>query len=527
MSNLDSIRQKARGKILPDIPYLAVGYGTCGIGNGAEELFAVFHEGIQTNGKKPILLKKTGCFGYCSAEPLVNVYIPGKPLLILHEVNKKEASKILKALQERDEGYLRRRALCKIEEWDFVTSKITFGTGYSGLPYWKDVPFFKGQEKVVLRDAGLIDPTSIEEYLAVGGYSALEKALFQLTPTAIIQEIKDAGLRGRGGAGFPTGKKWELMRQEDSPEKYMVCNADEGDPGAYMNRNEIESDPHALIEGLLIGAYAMGANKGFIYVRAEYPLAVERLKNALEQAKSYNLIGKDILGTGFNFDLEIVEGAGAFVCGEETALIASAEGKAGRPVPRPPFPAQKGYKGYPTTINNVETLCNVPAIIAKGSDWFSSIGTAGSTGTKVFSLVGKVKNTGLVELPLGTPLEQIVYTMGEGAGKKKKIRAVQTGGPSGGCIPANLFNSSVDYESLNSLGAIMGSGGMVVLDSDNCMVDTARYFVEFTTSESCGKCTPCREGLTQAYEILSRISRGEGKEEDLTTLEELAKVIKD
>jgi len=526
-SPLEAVRAEARKKIRPDMAYIAIGYGTCGIGNGAEELFAIIEQAIRTNGSKPVRLKKTGCFGYCSAEPLVNVYLPGKPLLVLHKVEKKEAVKILKAVQHGDEGFLRRRALCKIEEWDFLTSKIQFGTGFPGVPRWNEVPFFKGQQKLVLRDAGLIDPTDIEEYLAVGGYSSLEKALLQLTPARIIQEIKDSGLRGRGGAGFPTGKKWELMRQETSPEKYMVCNADEGDPGAYMNRNEIESDPHALIEGMTIAAYAMGAHQGFFYVRAEYPLAVERLKTALEQARKYKVLGPNILDSGFGFDIELVEGAGAFVCGEETALIASAEGKAGRPVPRPPFPAQKGYNGKPTTINNVETLCNVPAIISKGADWFSSIGTAGSPGTKVFSLVGKVKNTGLVELPLGTPLEQIVYTMGEGAGKKKKIRAVQTGGPSGGCIPATLFNATVDYESLNSLGAIMGSGGMVVLDSDNCMVDTARYFVEFTTSESCGKCTPCREGLSQALEILTRITRGEGTEEDLVKLEELAKVIKD
>nr|MBP7495137.1 NAD(P)-binding protein [Spirochaetales bacterium] len=524
--SLDDIRSQAHKKILPDQPYIAIGFGTCGIGNGADELYAQFEKELKTR-TNMIILKKTGCFGYCSAEPLVNIYIPGKPLLVLSKVEKREIPQILRAMEDPQSTYLKRRSLFKIEDWDFLTSKASFGTGYPGVPRWNEISFFKGQQKVVLRDAGIINPTDIEEYIAVGGYSALEKALFQMTPLGIIQEIKDAGLRGRGGAGFPTGKKWELMRQEQSPQKYMICNADEGDPGAYMNRNEIESDPHALIEGMSIAAFAMGAHQGFIYVRAEYPLAIERLEQALEQARTYGILGPNIIGSGYSFDIELIKGAGAFVCGEETALIASAEGKSGRPVPRPPFPAQKGYNGYPTTINNVETLFNVPAIIAKGSDWYSGIGTSGNTGTKVFSLVGKVKNTGLVELPLGTPLEQIVYTMGEGAGKKKKIRAIQTGGPSGGCIPSTLFNATVDYESLTSLGAIMGSGGMVVLDSDNCMVDTARYFVEFTASESCGKCTPCREGLSQAQEILGRISRGEGTEADLEKLEELARVIKD
>ena len=524
--SLTALKEAALKELFPAKALISVGYGTCGLGNGAGEVYSRFAKEIAAR-KADVVLKKTGCFGFCSAEPFVNVYRPGKPLLLLSKVQAREVPKITEALKDGDLRVLERRALCKIEDWDFRLSKVVFGRDFPSVPNWNEVPFFKGQEKIILRDSGLIDPENLAEYVAVGGYGALAKALGEMTPRSVIQEIKESGLRGRGGAGFPTGKKWELMLHSAGDEKFLVCNADEGDPGAYMNRNEIESDPQMLLEGMMIGAYAMGASRGFVYIRAEYPLAVERLGKAIEAARDYGLLGESILGSGFGFDVELVEGAGAFVCGEETALIASAEGRAGRPVPRPPFPAQKGFLGKPTTINNVETLCNVPVIIAKGADWFASTGTATSPGTKVFSLVGKVKNTGLVELPLGTPLEDIVYHMGEGAGKKKKIRAVQTGGPSGGCIPAEFFSTPVDYESLTALGAIMGSGGMVVLDQDNCLVDTARYFTEFTSSESCGKCTPCREGLAQALGLLTKFTHGEGSDEDLDKLEALAKVIKD
>ncbi len=525
-ASLAALRERAAEKILPGIPMISVGYGTCGIGNGADRIYARFAADIARR-KADIRLKKTGCFGFCAREPLVTVHRPGAPALVLGDLQEKEIGGIVSALLSDKPSPLARRALCKIEEWDFRTARVEYGKGYPSVPRWNEIPFFKGQEKIVLRDSGLIDPEDIEEYIAVGGYSALARALGDMTPKGIIQEIKNSGLRGRGGAGFPTGKKWELMARAAGDIKYMICNADEGDPGAYMNRNEIESDPHMLIEGMAIGAYAMNVRQGFMYVRAEYPLAVERLEKALTQARARGLLGAGILGTSFDFDIQIVQGAGAFVCGEETALIASAEGRAGRPVPRPPFPSERGYLGKPTTINNVETLCNVPVIIAKGASWFAGTGTEKSPGTKVFSLVGKVRNTGLVELPLGTPLENIIYHMGGGAGKKKRIRAVQTGGPSGGCIPAELFGTPVDYESLASLGAIMGSGGMVVLDQDNCMVDTARYFVEFTASESCGKCTPCREGLSQSLAILSRFCRGEGAETDLDTLQGLAEVVQD
>ena len=334
--------------------------------------------------------------------------------------------------------------------------------------------FFKGQKKIVLREAGLINPENIEEYFAVGGYSSLMKVLTEMTADAELEEVKKSKLRGRGGAGFPTAIKWEMMKKVETDKKYIICNADEGDPGAYMNRNEIESDPHSLIEGMLIGAYVMGASEGIMYVRAEYPLAVERFKKAVAAAKEFGILGEHIFGTPFSFDLSHVEGAGAFVCGEETALIVSIEGKAGRPIPRPPYPAQKGLWGKPTNINNVETWFNIPVIITIGGNEFAKFGTQNSTGTKVFSLVGKIKNTGLVDLPLGTPLQNIIYQMGEGTGNKKRIRAVQTGGPSGGCIPVEYFNTPVDYESLTKLGTIMGSGGMVVMDQDNCMVDVAR-----------------------------------------------------
>ena len=524
LTALNALQKKALKKLLPDTPMVAVGTGTCGVGNGADELYIALGKAIKAK-KADIKLNAVGCFGFCAEEPLVNVYMPGWPLVMLHKVTVKDAPSIIDSILK---GVMPlKKALCKIEQWDFLTSKIEYGKGLAQIPNWDEIPFFKGQKKMVLRDSGLINPEEIDEYIAVGGYQALFKSLKDMNPDTVLEEMKKSKLRGRGGAGFPVGKKWELMKNVQADQKYIICNADEGDPGAYMNRNEIESDPHALIEGMMIGAYVMGASKGVVYIRAEYPLAVERLKKAISQAKELGIMGANIFGSNFSFELEYVEGAGAFVCGEETALMASIEGKAGRSMPRPPFPAQKGLWGKPTNINNVESWVNVPLIINRGGDFFAQTGTANSSGTKVFSLVGKIRNTGLVELPLGTPLENIIYEMGEGAGKNKQIRAVQTGGPSGGCIPVEHFNTPVDYESLNSLGAIMGSGGMVVMDQDNCMVDVARYFVEFTASESCGKCTACREGLSQSLEILNRITKGTANIADLDTLEKLAYVIKD
>ncbi len=528
LRDLETIRQAAMTAVVPRKPMISVGLGTCGIGNDADKVFAVFGDLIKKS-KSPVALKRTGCFGFCAEEPLVMLYVPGKPILLFSKFTVKHCAELLKAATDpKAAEKLSKQARAKIETWDFVTSKVTFGSAYPDTPSWNEIPFFKGQQKIVLRDCGLIDPESIEDYIAIGGYAPFAKAVMHMTPTEVIGTIKSSKLRGRGGAGFPTGRKWEMMQAQTSPGKFIICNADEGDPGAYMNRNEIESDPHMLIEGMAIGAYAMGAPSGIVYIRAEYPLAVERLKKAIQAARSHGLLGKNILGSGFSFDIEIIQGAGAFVCGEETALIASAESKAGRPLPRPPYPAERGFNSSPTNINNVETLCNVPAILSAGSEWFTGIGTAQSAGTKVFSLVGKVKNTGLVELPLGTPIETIVYGMGEGTGSiNKKIKAVQTGGPSGGCIPVEHFKTPVDYDSLAALGAIMGSGGMVVMDQDNCMVDVARYFVGFTAAESCGKCTPCREGLSQSLRILSAISKGEATEKDITELEALAHVIRD
>ncbi|MFZ2635005.1 MAG: FAD-dependent oxidoreductase [Rectinemataceae bacterium] len=535
--DLGKMRNEGIARIKDSAPWISVGLGTCGIGNGADQVYEKLHEAAgktitQVNdGKVAPRVRRVGCFGFCAAEPLVMAYRPGKPLLLFTDVKPARAASLVQGLVD-DEAFAKiaRQAEAKIEAWDFRTSSVEFGHDFGFLPTWKELPFFRGQEKIVMRECGMIDPESIAEYLGAGGYSGLMKALTTMTPDSVIEEVKKSGLRGRGGAGFPTWRKWRIMRDNAlaSPgDAYAICNADEGDPGAYMNRNEIESDPYMLLEGMTIGAYAMGAGKGVVYVRAEYPLAVERLSKAIVEARTAGLLGNDILGTGFSFDLRIVTGAGAFVCGEETALIASVEGKSGRAAPRPPFPAQKGLNGRPTTINNVETWCNVPVIVARGGEWFSGFGTKTSTGTKVFSFVGKVRNTGLVELPLGTPLENVVYGMCEGMGPRKKIKAVQSGGPSGGCVPASLFKTPIDYERLAEIGAIMGSGGMVVMDQDNCMVDVAKYFVGFTAGESCGKCTPCREGLSQMLRILNDVSSGVAEEKDLDTLEALALTVKD
>lgn len=521
---LDKIREQSKHLMTPDRPMLTVGMGTCGIGNGATGVFELLqHEILSRN--LAIVLKPVGCFGYCAEEPLLVAYIPGEALRVYSRVNLKIARLVLNALA--DGKFYRRNIICCIPQWDHQTAYIEYGKATDRTPVWSDLAFFKGQKKLVLRNAGFINPESIMDYIAVGGYRSLAHVLEGMRPADVIEEVTAAKMRGRGGAGFPTGVKWSMMQQQDAPQKYIICNADEGDPGAYMNRNEIESDPHSVLEGMMIGAYAMGVSKGIAYVRAEYPLAVKRFKLAIEQAASMGLLGDNIMNSGFSFSCEVVEGAGAFVCGEETALIASIEGRAGRPVPRPPYPAVKGLFGCPTNINNVETWCNIPLIIEKGSGWFLQTGTEKSPGTKVFSLVGKVKNTGLVEVPLGTRLEQFVYDIGEGTGTTKRVKAVQTGGPSGGCIPSVHFNAAVDYESLASLGAIMGSGGMVVMDQDNCMVDVARYFLEFNSAESCGKCTPCREGLSQALALLTLICNGQGTVADLTMLELLSSTIKD
>jgi NADH-quinone oxidoreductase subunit F len=452
---------------------------------------------------------ETGSRGFCSMGPVVVIQPEG---ILYCQVHAADVPELV------EETLVKGRVVQRLAYQEPST--------HEAVPYYDEVPFYGKQMRVVLRNCGLINPQSIEEYIAVGGYQALGKALTSMTPEEIIEEVKRAGLRGRGGAGFPTGRKWEFARNAPGDVKYIVANGDEGDPGAFMDRGLMEGDPHSVLEGLVIGAYAIGAHEGFIYVRDEYPLAVRNMQLAIEQVREYGLLGQDILGSGFDFDVKIVRGAGAFVCGEETALMASIEGRAGNPRPRPPFPAQSGLWGKPTNINNVKTWANIPVIISRGADWFSQIGTETSKGTMIFSLVGKVKNSGLVEVPMGITLQDLIYEIGGGGVDGTRVKAVQTGGPSGGCIPASKFDLVVDYEHLKEAGSIMGSGGMIVMDEDTCMVDVARYFLDFLRDESCGKCTPCREGIKQMLAILNRITSGEGEMADLERLEALAHAVK-
>jgi NADH-quinone oxidoreductase subunit F len=457
-----------------------------------------------------VSIKLTGCRGFCGVGPIMTVLPDG---IIYHQVTVEDISELVA------EHFVKGRPLQRLVYTPPVEEEP--------LPTMMEVGFFGRQTLIAMRNRGLIDPEKIDEYIARDGYRGLAKALTAMTPEEIITTIKASGLRGRGGAGFPTGVKWELCRKAKGEPKYIICNGDEGDPGAFMDRSIVESDPHSVLEGMTIGAFAIGAKRGYVYIRNEYPLAVKRLEIAIEQAREYGLLGENIFGTGFGFDVTIKRGAGAFVCGEETSLIASIEGRPPEPRQRPPFPANQGLWGKPTNINNVETWANVPPIILRGAEWFSSIGTEKSKGTKVFSLVGKIKNTGLVEVPMGISLKEIVYDIGGGTASGKRFKAVQTGGPSGGCIPASLIDLPVDYERLTEAGSIMGSGGMIVMDEDTCVVDIARYFTQFTNSESCGKCTLCRDGSEEMLEVLNRIVNGEGKEEDIELLEELGQAIRD
>ncbi|WP_184619011.1 NADH-quinone oxidoreductase subunit NuoF [Thermosipho japonicus] len=484
--------------------------GAC-ISAGEESVKDVLERKIKEyNLQDTINIVETGCMGACSLGPIMVIHPEG---VYYQKLTPEAAEKIV------EEHLLKGRV---VEEYLYKGDK-----GKIVPQPQKEIPFFSRQVKVATRNVGIIDPLNIDEYIARDGYFALHKALKEMTPEQVIEVVKESGLRGRGGAGFPTGLKWEFARKSPGDEKYMICNADEGDPGAFMDRSILEGDPHSIIEAMTIAAYAIGATKGFVYVRAEYPIAIERLTVALNQAREYGFLGENILGTDFSFDIEIRIGAGAFVCGEETALMHSIEGKRGQPRVKPPFPAQKGLWGKPSNINNVETLACVPPIIYHGPQWFRQWGTEKSPGTKVFALAGKVKNTGLVEVPMGITLRELIYEIGGGSPTGKKIKAVQTGGPSGGVIPEEYFDTPVDYESLQQLGAIVGSGGMIVLDEDDCMVDVAKFFLEFTVDESCGKCTPCREGTKKMYEILDKITKGEGTEEDIDILENLANVIKD
>jgi len=478
---------------------------------GADSIIEEFKNEIRKKGLgKKIEVKITGCHGFCERGPIVVIQPKG---IFYQRCKSEDIPEII------SKTLIKGEVIERLLYIDPVTGKR--------IIYEKDVPFYNRQKRLVFEHSGKIDPTNIEDYMVVGGYSALAKVLSGMAPDKVIDEVKKAGLRGRGGAGFPTGIKWETARKQPGNTKYVICNADEGDPGAYMDRSIMESNPHSVIEGMIIGAYAIGATEGWMYVRNEYPLAVTYTTKAIEQAKDMGFLGQDIFGSGFSFDIKIAKGAGAFVCGEETSLIASIEGKRGMPKQRPPFPAQKGLFGKPTNINNVETWATVPIIIEKGSQWYADIGTKTSKGTKIFSLVGKVQNTGLVEVPMGTTLNEVVFDIGGGAPKGKKVKAVQTGGPSGGCIPRKLFNLPVDYESLTQAGAIMGSGGMIVMDERDCMVNVAKYFLDFTMEESCGKCTPCREGTLRLMEMLEGITQGLGTMEDIDKLIEMSETIKE
>ena len=462
-----------------------------------------------------IKIVMTGCFGLCALGPIMIVYPEGT---FYSRVTVDDIPEIV------EEHLLKGRIVERLVYNE--GAKTADADDEAKAASLSETAFYKKQKRVALRNCGVINPENIEEYIAMDGYFALAKVLKEMTPEEVIQTITDSGLRGRGGGGFPTGRKWLFARGSKSDKKYVVCNADEGDPGAFMDRSVLEGDPHAVLEAMAIAGYAIGADEGWIYVRAEYPIAVKRLNIAIEQAREYGLLGKNIFDTGFNFDIHIRLGAGAFVCGEETALLTSIEGNRGEPHPRPPFPAVKGLWGQPTIVNNVETYANIAQIILKGADWFSSMGTETSKGTKVFALGGKIKNTGLVEIPMGTTLREIVEEIGGGVPNGKKFKAAQTGGPSGGCLPASLIDTPIDYDNLIKAGSMMGSGGLIVMDEDTCMVDLAKFFLEFTVDESCGKCAPCRIGTFRLLEILEKITSGNGEMEDLDKLEELANFIK-
>lgn len=450
----------------------------------------------------------TGCFGLCAHGPIVVVYPEGAMYTM---VRVEDVQEIVE--EHLIKGRIVKRLLAGDKDAEDTSKSL------------ENVDFFKRQVRIALRNCGIINPESIDEYIAYDGYKALSKVLTEMTPEQVIAEVKKSGLRGRGGAGFPTGLKWEFAAKSVDDQKYVCCNADEGDPGAFMDRSVLEGDPHSVLEAMAIAGYAIGSNQGYIYIRAEYPIAVKRLEIAIKQAREYGLLGNDIFGKGFDFNIELRLGAGAFVCGEETALLTSIEGKRGEPRPKPPFPAVKGLWGKPTLLNNVETYANIPVIFNKGADWFASIGSEKSKGTKVFAVGGKIRNTGLVEIPIGTTLREVIYDIGGGIPNGKKFKAAQTGGPSGGCIPASRIDTPMDYETLKELGSMMGSGGLIVMDEDNCMVDIARFFLEFTVDESCGKCPPCRIGTKRMLEILERITGGKGEMEDLDKLEILAKNI--
>ncbi len=488
--------------------------GTGCTSSGSEQIIKEMEAQLKANGlEKEIKVVKTGCFGLCALGPIMIVYPEGA---FYSRVTVEDVKEIV-------EEHLLKGRIVKRLLYDETVQE-----GTDEIKSLNEVKFYEKQLRIALKNCGVINPEDIDEYIAFDGYKALGKVLTEMTPEQVINEIKESGLRGRGGGGFPTGMKWQFTAAANGENgKYVACNADEGDPGAFMDRSILEGDPHSVIEAMAIAAYAVGADQGYIYIRAEYPIAVKRLQIAIDQAKEYGLLGENIFDTGFNFNLELRLGAGAFVCGEETALMNSIEGMRGEPRPRPPFPANKGLWEKPTLLNNVETYANICQIILNGADWFKGIGTEKSKGTKVFALGGKINNTGLVEVPMGTTLREIIEEVGGGIPNGKKFKAAQTGGPSGGCIPAHLIDTPIDYDSLMAIGSMMGSGGLIVMDEDNCMVDIAKFFLEFTVDESCGKCTPCRIGTKRLYEILDKITKGQGTMEDIDKLEELSQMIKE
>ena len=488
--------------------YILVCGGTACESNQGIALFSALKKAVEENGLvNDVQVVRTGCLGFCEKGPIVKI-LPQDTFYV--EVKPEDAVTIVK------EHIIKGRVVSRLL-YDKNQSKINVGI--------EGIDFYQKQFRIVLRNCGVIDPDKIDEYIARDGYKALEKVLFEMKPQDVIDEVSKSGLRGRGGAGFPTGKKWSFAAMQPAGQKYMVCNADEGDPGAYMDRSTLEGDPHSVLEAMAIAGYAIGSNMGFVYIRAEYPLAIQRLETAIAQAREYGLLGKNILGSDFSFDIEIRLGAGAFVCGEETALLASIEGKRGMPTPRPPFPAVKGLWGRPTVINNVETLANIPVIILKGGLWFSKIGTATSKGTKVFALTGKINNSGLIEVPMGTTLREIIFDIGGGIRGGKVFKAAQTGGPSGGIIPPQFLDTPIDYENLAKIGSIMGSGGLIVMDEDDCIPNIAKFYLDFTVDESCGKCAPCRIGGRKLLNYLGKICDGKGTYEDIENMREISEAM--
>ena len=511
ITELGKLRKSIQSKKEKEKTFISICAGTGCRASGSETVIDAFKEEIKFLGlQNKVNVKVTGCHGFCEKGPIVVIH-PGN--IFYKNVEKEDIIEIV------SETIIGGKIIDRLLYVDPKTGKK--------ITKESDIPFYSKQERIILCDNGKIDPTNIEDYIAIGGYAALAKALFNMKPEKVIDKIKKSGLRGRGGGGFPTGKKWEYCRQAEGSPKYVICNADEGDPGAYMDRSLLEGNPHSVIEGMIIGAYAIGSNEGYVYVRNEYPLAVKHLEIAVQQAEKYGLLSKNILNSGFNFTIKISRGGGAFVCGESTALMASLEGKPGEPRSKYVHTVEKGLWNKPTTLNNVETWANIPIIIKKGANWYSQIGTENSKGTKIFSLVGNINNTGLVEVPMGMKLHEIIHDIGGGVPDGKKFKAVQTGGPSGGCIPKKLLTLPIDFDRLAEAGSMMGSGGMIVMDEETCMVDVAKYFLKFLQEESCGKCVPCREGVLRMSEILEDITNGEGKAEDLLLLEELADVIKD